>query len=198
MFKGIQKLSLVDFPDVLATTLFTGGCNFRCSWCYNLDLVIPERLEKLKEISESEVKGFLLSRRGKIEGVCITGGEPTIWKERLKDFLKWCRENGFLIKLDTNGYEPEVLENYITSGLLDFVAMDIKNIFEKYSMTVGISVNIERIKKSIEIIKNSKIKHQFRTTIVPGFVDINEMKEMEHYLEEEIHYQNFLDPSKMY
>jgi pyruvate formate lyase activating enzyme len=198
MFKGIQKLSLVDFPDVIATTLFTGGCNFRCNWCYNFDLVLPERLSRIKEIPESEVKDFLLERKGKIEGVCITGGEPTIWGERLADFLNWCKKNGFLVKLDTNGYLPEVLQDYIEKKLLDFIAMDIKNTFKKYSLTCGVEIDIKKIKDSIKIIKESSIKHQFRTTLVPELVSAEEMKSMEEFIGEKLVFQEFLDPSKKY
>ena len=155
-------------------------------------------MSRIKEIPESEIKDFLLERKGKIEGVCITGGEPTIWGERLADFLNWCKKNGFLVKLDTNGYLPEVLQDYIEKKLLDFIAMDIKNTFEKYSLTCGVEIDIKKIKDSIKIIKESGIKHQFRTTLVPELVSAEEMKSMEEFIGEKLVFQEFLDPSKKY
>lgn len=178
MFKGIQKVSLIDFPNHIATTLFTGGCNFNCFWCHNRSLVEPEKLALLPDISEDDIKSFLLSRKGKIEGVCITGGEPTIWGERLANFMQWCKSHNFLVKLDTNGYNPDILESYIKRNLLDFIAMDIKNTFDKYAETVGVkALKIERIKKSIEIIKNSGLEYQFRTTVVPNLVSKEKITE---------------------
>ncbi|MGC8764872.1 MAG: anaerobic ribonucleoside-triphosphate reductase activating protein [Brevinematia bacterium] len=190
MFKGIQKVSLIDFPGHIATTLFTGGCNFNCQWCHNRPLVEKERLKLLPDIFEEEIKAFLTHRKGKIEGVCITGGEPTIWGERLADFMKWCKENELLVKLDTNGYLPEVLESYIKRGLVDFIAMDIKNNFDKYPMTVNVlNLNIERIKRSIEIIKTSGVKYQFRTTLIPGLVS---KEEIEKSFSEKIYFQQYV------
>ncbi len=194
MFKGIQKVSLIDFPGYIVSTLFTGGCNFNCQWCHNRILVEKDSLKKIPDILEEEIKNFLLSRKGKIEGVCITGGEPTLWGEKLAHFIKWCIENGFLVKLDTNGYLPDILESYIKRGLLDFIAMDIKNTFEKYSQTVGLpSLDIERIKKSISLIKTSGIKYQFRTTLVPKIVNKEEMEEMEDLLGEKIIFQEYVE-----
>ncbi len=190
MFKGIQKVSLIDYPGHIATTLFTGGCNFNCLWCHNRILVEKESLSNLPTISEEEIKSFLISRKGKIEGVCITGGEPTLWRDKLSLFMKWCKENGFLVKLDTNGYLPDVLKNYIDNKLVDFIAMDIKNTFEKYSQTVNVTdLDIERIKTSIEIIKNSGLPYQFRTTLVPNLVN---RKEIEEFFGEGIEFQEYI------
>ncbi len=176
MFKGIQKVSIIDYPNHIVTTLFTGGCNFNCFWCHNRSLVESEKLSRLPQISEEEIKSFLISRKGKIEGVCITG-EPTIWGERLATFMEWCKDNDFLVKLDTNGYNPDTLFSYIERKIVDFIAMDIKNTFDKYPETVGLeNLDIKRIKRSIEIIKNSGIKHQFRTTVIPNLVEIDKIE----------------------
>ncbi len=192
MFRGIQKTSLIDYPPYISSTLFTGGCNFRCPWCHNWDLVLPELYEKLPVIKEDEVKDYLVSKKGKIQGVCVTGGEPTLWGERLAGFFDWCRKNGFLTKLDTNGYLPDVLKGYIDRNLLDFIAMDIKNTFPKYKKTTGMTeLDIKRIKKSIKIIQDSGVRHQFRTTLVPGLVEENEIKIIEEDLEEEILFQEY-------
>jgi len=192
MFKGIQKVSLIDYPGKVACTLFTAGCNFRCPWCHNRELVLPELYEKKEEIKEDAIQTFLLSRRGKIQGVCITGGEPTLWGDRLAKFLKWCKENIFSTKLDTNGYLPEVLKSYINEGLLDYIAMDIKNVFSKYPETVGMeTLDLEKIRSSIEIIKNSGLPHQFRTTLVPDLVDSEEMENFARELGEAIVFQEY-------
>ncbi|MEJ5284309.1 MAG: anaerobic ribonucleoside-triphosphate reductase activating protein [Brevinematales bacterium] len=194
MFKGIQKLTLIDYPEHIATTLFTGGCNFNCFWCHNRSLVEKEKLSILPDIPEENIQSFLLSRKGKIEGVCITGGEPTIWGERLAKFMKWCKDNDFLVKLDTNGYNPDVLLSYLSKGLLDYIAMDIKNTFDKYPDTVGIkNLDIERIKKSIEIIKNSGIAHQFRTTVVTNLVEKDKLEEI---VGEKIVFQEYIPVEK--
>lgn len=194
MFKGIQKLTLIDYPGHIATTLFTGGCNFNCFWCHNRSLVEREKLSLLPDIPEIDIQNFLLSRKGKIEGVCITGGEPTIWGERLAEFMKWCKDNGFLVKLDTNGYNPDILLSYLSKGLLDYIAMDIKNTFDKYPETVGIkNLDIERIKKSIEIIKNSGIAHQFRTTVVTNLVEKDKLEEI---IGEKIIFQEYIPVEK--
>ena len=192
MFKGFQKISLIDFPGVIASTLFTGGCNFRCSWCHNLSLVDPLLIEKSPDIPEEYIKSYLLSRKDKIRGVCISGGEPTLWLDKLRVFLKWCKSNSFLVKLDTNGYLPEKLENLLKENLLDFVAMDIKNSFDKYPETVGLEPFDEsRIKRSIEIIRKSGISHQFRTTAVPDLVNLKDIEEFSFHIKENIIIQEY-------
>ncbi|MCX7820676.1 MAG: anaerobic ribonucleoside-triphosphate reductase activating protein [Brevinematales bacterium] len=195
MFKGIQKVSLIDYPGYIATTLFTGGCNFDCFWCHNRSLVETDKLSLLPDVPEETIKSYLLARKGKIEGVCITGGEPTLWGKQLAEFMSWCKEHNFRVKLDTNGYLPEVLLFYIENKLLDFIAMDIKNTFDKYPETVGVNnLDIERIKKSIEIIKNSGIKHQFRSTIVPVLV---EKDKLEILVGEKIVFQEYVPIEKV-
>ncbi len=192
MFRGFRKISLIDFPGQIASTIFTAGCNFSCPWCHNRELVVPEFYEKIPVIQEEDIETYLLSKKGKIGGVCITGGEPTIWGERLADFFTWCLKNGFLTKLDTNGYLPEILNNYLERGLLSFIAMDIKNIFSKYGGTVGlVSVNIENIKESVRLIKKSGVLHQFRTTLVTGLVNKEEIEALSREIGEQIVFQEY-------
>jgi pyruvate formate lyase activating enzyme len=172
---GYQKLTLIDYPGKIATTVFTVGCSFRCPFCHNPELVNPSSpephpslpLRKGKEM-EDEFFDFLKKRKGKIEGVCITGGEPTIQPD-LIDFIKKIKKLGFLVKLDSNGTRPDVLKKIIDSKLVDFIAMDIKNQLKKYDKTTGIKGgDIERIKLSADLIMQSKIPYEFRTTVVPG------------------------------
>jgi len=197
MFKGIQKVTLIDFPGVIAATLFTGGCNFRCPWCHNWGLVDPEIVEKTPDLTEEEIEAYLRSRAGKIGGVCITGGEPTLQGKYLNPFLFRCKDLGLKVKLDTNGYEPDILKSYIERGLLDYVAMDIKNTFEKYPVTAGLNfVDTARIERSIRIIKESGIPHHFRTTAVPGIVDPVEIREMAGMIGEPIVLQEFRDTER--
>jgi pyruvate formate lyase activating enzyme len=151
---GLQKLTLIDYPGKIAATVFTIGCNFFCSFCHNSELVDPEKIKKQPIISEKEFFEFLESRKGDLDGVCITGGEPTIHKD-LPGFIKKIKELGFSVKLDTNGSNPEMLKKLIGEKLIDYIAMDIKG-------------PLQIPKKSVEIIKNSGIDYEFRTTIVPA------------------------------
>lgn len=197
MFKGIQKVTLVDFPGEIAATLFTAGCNFRCPWCQNWDLVVPESFEKIPDLPLNEVKDFLTKRKGKLDGVCITGGEPLLWADELIDFYSWCKKTGYKTKLDTNGYLPEVLESILDKNLLDYVAMDVKNTFEKYPKTVGVpEMDVENIKKSISILKASGVPHQFRTTVVDGLVDQSEMEALAKELRIELVFQKYRTPGR--
>jgi len=166
---GYQKLTLIDFPGTLATTVFTVGCNFRCPFCHNPELVLGAGITAsgTENKTEQDFFDFLKKRVGKLEGVCITGGEPTLQPD-LVEFIKKVRALGFRIKLDTNGARPDILKKLLDLKLLDFVAMDIKNQPERYSETVGVKVDIERIKLSVELIRNSRLPYEFRTTVVPG------------------------------
>ena len=160
---GLQKLTLLDFPGRLAATVFLGGCNFRCPFCHNATLVLsPGECEK---ISEDEFFEFLKSRKGKLTGVCITGGEPTLYPT-LKEFIKKIKDMSFSVKLDTNGTNPTLLSELIEEGLIDYVAMDIKNAPDKYQVTVGTDVDIDRINRSVEILLSEKVDYEFRTTVV--------------------------------
>ncbi|MBL7170070.1 MAG: anaerobic ribonucleoside-triphosphate reductase activating protein [Candidatus Aenigmarchaeota archaeon] len=161
--KGFQKTSLIDYPGNICSIIFLSGCNFRCNYCYNPELVLDE---KLPEIKEKEVLKTLEERKKFIDGVTITGGEPTIHKE-LPILIKKIKKIGLLIKIDTNGTNPEMLNYLIKNKLIDFIAMDIKNVFEKYKETANVNVNINKIKESVKIIKESGIEHEFRTTVLP-------------------------------
>lgn len=163
LIKGLQKLTLLDYPGKMACTVFTAGCNFRCPFCHNASLVTNIDEER---ISEDEFFSFLQKRQGIIEGVCVTGGEPTLQPD-LKDFLKKIKDLGYSVKLDTNGYRPEVLKNVVNSGLVDYVAMDIKNSQAKYALTVGLdSFDITKINESVEFLMSGVVDYEFRTTIV--------------------------------
>ena len=178
---GLQKTTLLDFPGHVACTIFTGGCNFRCPYCQNSELVLdPAAFPKL---SEDEVMTFLKRRKGILEGVCITGGEPTLQPD-LPEFLRKVRELGYLVKLDTNGYRPEVLQSLMEEGLLDYVAMDVKASKEKYARTVGVSsVDLARLDRSISLLLGQdKIPYEFRTTVVKGLHDLADFEEVGKWL----------------
>lgn len=181
---GLQKLTLVDYPGKVAATVFLIGCNFRCPFCQNPDLVSPERVKRVEgqnQISESEFFEFLNSKIGLIDGICITGGEPTINSD-LFEFVKKIKDLGFLIKLDTNGSNPEISEKLIDEKLIDFIAMDIKTSLEKYEKAINAKIDLEKIKKSVEIIKNSGIDYEFRTTVVPDIVEKDDIEKIGEWL----------------
>lgn len=179
---GLGKLTLLDYPGYLACTAFTGACNFRCPFCHNASLVLsPDACE---HISEDEFFSFLDSRKGRLEGVCVTGGEATLQPD-LPEFLKKIKSKGFLVKLDTNGYRPDVLASLIRDKLVDAVAMDIKNAKEAYPVTIGLpkeSFDIQRIEESICILLGSGIGHEFRTTIVKELHDAAQMNSIRDWL----------------
>lgn len=161
---GLNKTTLLDYPGFVAATLFTGGCNFRCPYCHNRDLVLKD--QSLVPLSEEEIFAFLQKRRNVLTGVCITGGEPTLYPD-LPEFISQIRELGYLVKLDTNGYCPEVIRKLTEKGLVDYIAMDIKNDLKKYGETVGIQgIDAGRIMDSIRWIINGKMDYEFRTTVV--------------------------------
>lgn len=163
LIKGLQKLTLLDYPGKMACTVFTAGCNFRCPFCHNASLVTNIDEER---ISEEEFFSFLQKRKGIIEGVCVTGGEPTLQPD-LKDFLKKIKDLGYSVKLDTNGYRPEALKDIVNSGLVDYVAMDIKNSQAKYALTCGLdNLDITKINESVEFLMSGAVDYEFRTTVV--------------------------------
>ena len=163
---GLYKLTLLDFPEHLACTVFTGHCNLRCPFCHNAELVL--RPDTQPCILEENFFSFLQTRQGILEGVCITGGEPTLQPDLLP-FLRKIKELGFRIKLDTNGTRPDVLEALFAERLLDYVAMDIKNTKEKYALSAGISsFDLTPIEKSIALIRQYAPDYEFRTTVVQG------------------------------
>ena len=164
---GLQKLTLLDFPNLVACTIFLPGCQFRCPFCQNSSLVTE--LSATNGIEEKEILDYLKTRKGVLDGVCITGGEPTLQSD-LKDFIQKIKNLGFKVKLDTNGYNPCILKELIDLSLLDYVAMDIKNSLEKYPTTSGVkNLKIENILESIKILKENKIPYEFRTTVIKEF-----------------------------
>ena len=170
---GLEKLTLTDYPGHLACIIFTQGCNFKCPFCQNSTLLPLE--EGL--ISEEEVFAYLNKRKNVLEGVVITGGEPTIQKD-LKNFILKVRNLGLKVKLDTNGYNPLVLEDLLNNNLLDYVAMDIKNSLDDYNDITATKVKIANIEKSIKLLKESNIDHEFRTTIVKEFHTLEKIKKI--------------------
>ncbi len=170
---GLQKMTLLDFPSRVACTVFTGGCNMRCPFCHNALLVTDIKGEC--EYTEEYVLDFLSKRKGLLDGVCITGGEPLINPD-IPEFIKKIKALGFAVKLDTNGTNPEMLEMLIKEGLVDYVAMDIKNCREKYALTAGVlGLDISKIERSIEILKSSSIDFEFRTTVVREFHTVKDI-----------------------
>lgn len=164
---GLQKLSMVDYPGKLAATVFTGGCDLRCPFCHNAPLVT--RLAETPELPEREVLDFLASRRGLLDGVVLSGGEPLL-QPGAADFLKKVRALGFAVKLDTNGCHPDALADILEQGLADYVAMDIKNCREKYAVTVGVpGFDLAPVEASIRLLKGSGTAFEFRTTVVREF-----------------------------
>ena len=160
---GFEKLTVQDYPEHIACIIFTKGCNFDCSYCYNRDLVD----NKSQTIDKDEIMSYLYKRRKLLDGVVISGGEPTIWND-LVDFLKEIKELKLDIKLDTNGYNPEMIKEIIDNKLVDYIAMDIKAIPSKYHKVINKKIDFDKIIESINLIKKSNIKHEFRTTIMKG------------------------------
>jgi pyruvate formate lyase activating enzyme len=169
--KFVQPTTLIDYPERLACTIFFFGCNFRCGFCYNPELVLKESSEDLKE---EEILKFLEKREGQLEGICLTGGEPLMTLE--EDFLKKVRSRGYFIKLDTNGSFPERLKEFIEKGLIDYVAMDIKGTKEDYKKVVNLNVDLNKIEESIKIISSLE-DYEFRTTYVGRFHNLEKILE---------------------
>ena len=171
--KGIQKTSLIDFPNRISSVLFVGGCNFRCHYCHNPELVN----DNLNNIDKEELLEFLKNRKGYVEGVVISGGEPCL-QEGLVEFIQKIKEIGLAVKLDTNGSKPGVLKELIEKKLLDYIAMDVKAPFGKYYEIVQENVDVEKVKESIGIIKESGVEYEFRTTVLPKLLSKEDIKEM--------------------
>ncbi|MHB1688078.1 MAG: anaerobic ribonucleoside-triphosphate reductase activating protein [Ignavibacteriaceae bacterium] len=185
---AIQKLSLIDYPGKISSVIFTQGCNFRCGYCHNPHLVLSRSFSNV--VLEAKVFDFLKTRTGKIEGVAITGGEPTIHVD-LVDFIKKIRALGLSVKLDTNGSNPEMLKKIIDNKLIDFIAMDLKAPLNKYSAICGVNVDIKKIQKSISYIKNSEIDKQFRITVYKGFHNTEDLLNIRNLIQNNITLQNF-------
>jgi pyruvate formate lyase activating enzyme len=176
--KGLQKVTLIDYPDKIACTIFLFGCNFKCGFCHNPELVLQEQ-EALKDISKEEVLNFLEKRKDKLEGVCFTGGEPLLSLD--EDFLKEIKNLGYSIKIDTNGSFPEKLKKLIDEDLVDFVSMDIKSSRERYNEIVNANADINKIEESIRLVSSLK-DYEFRTTVLEDFHNIDEMKKISEWL----------------
>lgn len=192
---GFDKLTLLNYPDKVACTIFTSGCNLRCPFCHNSGLVT----NNYNEISFDSIYEYLKKRIGILDGVCITGGEPLIHAD-IKDYIKKIKDLGYLVKIDTNGCNPKLLKELIDLKLVDYIAMDIKNIYSKYDITSGVKVNIDNIKKSISIIENSGIEYEFRTTIVKEFHSTQDIKEILSYISSNSNYyiQNFKNSNDVF
>lgn len=197
LLRGLQKTTLLDFPGNVACTVFTGGCNFRCPFCHNASLI--ENLPSDERLSEENFFAFLEKRKGLTDGVCITGGEPLLQKDILP-FIKRIKEMGFLVKLDTNGSYPAALKALVEEGLLDYVAMDIKNAPDAYLETAGTAKDIlPLIEESVAFLKTGRVPYEFRTTVVKGLHDEARMKEIGRWLGDVPRYfiQNFSDAGEV-
>ena len=190
---------MIDFPNCISTVIFTPGCNFSCGYCHNPDLVDMGDHENENHMSEEEVLKYLEEKKDWIDGVVISGGEPTIHRD-LPEFIAKIKEKGMKVKLDTNGTNPEMLKRLIDDKMLDYVAVDIKNHPEKYHIVTGVDAKIKNIKKTIEILKNSEVEHEFRTTIVPGQVDHEDVQKIGEFLSGSKNYviQNFCNKNPTY
>lgn len=196
LIKGFQKLTLLDYPGKTACTVFTGGCNYRCPFCHNAGLVTKLDTEI---ISEGEVLSHLKKRQGILDGVAISGGEPLLQGD-IEEFLQKIKELGYSIKLDTNGSFPDKLKSIIDKGLCDYVAMDIKNSKERYNETIGIdNFDISLMEKSVEILRNSDVDFEFRTTVTKNFHTMEDIEKIGEWIKgtEKYYLQNFVDSGNL-
>ena len=197
LISGLQKLTLLDYPGTVACTVFTGGCNFRCPFCHNAALVLPELMDKNNE--EEKVLSFLKKRQGVLEGVAITGGEPLLHAD-MPQFLAKIRELGYKIKLDTNGSFPDRLMEIVNSGLVDRVAMDIKNPPELYARTVGLEkLDTAAIERSKNFLLEGRVDYEFRTTAVKGLHTAQSIAAAAKWIEgaKEYYLQQFKDSGQL-
>ncbi len=193
--QGYQKLTLLDFPGKVACTVFTGGCNLRCPFCHNATLVLSPREGENKE---EEVLSFLSSRRGILEGVCITGGEPILQPD-LAHFVEKVKQMGYLVKLDTNGSDPAALSLLLKKGGVDYIAMDIKSSPENYGKAIGRDLSFDRFAESVSVIRSSGIPYEFRTTVVKGIHTKEDMESIGKFLQKDEKYflQGFVDSGNL-
>ncbi|MCQ2461865.1 MAG: anaerobic ribonucleoside-triphosphate reductase activating protein [Clostridia bacterium] len=192
---GLQKLTLLDYPGKVACTVFTGGCNLRCSFCHNAGLVTGD----IPFEDGEEVFRLLEKRRGVLDGVCITGGEPLMQKG-IEEFISRIHAEGYCVKLDTNGCFPDKLEKILKTGNVDYVAMDIKNCREKYPLTVGIdNFNTAPVEKSVEILMNGNVDFEFRTTVVNELHSLDDMRRIGEWIQGAKRYflQQFKDSGEL-
>ena len=191
---GFKKHSLIDFPGYISSVIFTQGCNFRCGFCHNPDLVLPARFSSV--IDESVILDYLQKRKNLLGGVCITGGEPTIHKD-LPNLIRWVKNLGLKVKLDSNGTNPDMLRSLIDDNLVDYIAMDIKHLlnYDDYNRAAGYFIHKSiyySVLNSINIIRTSKINHEFRTTVMAGLHNLNDIKELKQQFPD-LKIQNFND-----
>jgi len=196
---GFQKFSLADFPGKISAIVFTRGCNFRCPYCHNPGLVDPARYAP--EIPQEEVLRFLGSRKGQLQGVALTGGEPTLHDD-LPSFLARIQALGFATKLDTNGSNPDLLQGLIQDSLVDFIAMDIKAPLTAYPRVAGVAVRVEDIERSVRLVIGSGLPHEFRTTYESSLLSIQDMEAIAeivrgcaHYVVQSFRPSTALDPA---
>lgn len=180
LFGGIQKLTLLDYPDKTACTLFTVGCNFRCPFCHNATLIAS--VGNKQTMDSTEVLAFLKRRQGLLDGVCISGGEPLL-HPRLGDFIRQVKELGFLVKLDTNGSLPDRLIKLVRSGTIDYVAMDIKNTPQKYAFTIGAPrYDLASVVESVAFLLTGTLPYEFRTTVVRELHTVDDLRTIAQWL----------------
>lgn len=189
---GMQKLTLLDYPGVLSCIVFTAGCNFRCPFCHNGELVVDT--DDIELTKEEELFAYLKKRKNVLDGVVVSGGEPLIHKD-IEDLIRKIKDLGYKVKLDTNGSNPDKLKDLIDKKLIDYVAMDIKMPLKKYETITKVKINTDLIKKSIDILMSSGIPHEFRTTIVKEFHTHSHIKEICKMIgKDELYYlQNYKD-----
>ncbi len=180
LFFGLVPTSLVDYKDYISCVLFTKGCNMRCPYCHNVELVLPGYEDKLEKYDEQRVFKFLEKRKGQLDAVVITGGEPTIHAD-LFDFIEKVKNIGYKIKLDTNGTNPDVVKRLIEKNLVDYIAMDVKGPFSRYSEFVGVDLDLDKIAKSINLIKKMD-DYEFRTTVYP-IIELKDFEEIGKMIE---------------
>ena len=183
---GLQGISVIDFPGHIASVLFLGGCNFRCPFCHNAELVLHPDAQP--DISVEDALRTIAQRKALVDSVVVTGGEPLVSGAALRDLLRRLREAGLKVKLDTNGYEVEALQEVLGAGLVDYVAMDVKTSLERYGEAAGRTVDAQRIQSSVAAIAASGVAHEFRTTCVPGLVGREEVRAIATLLGGKEHY----------
>ena len=193
---GFNTTTLLDYPGLVAATIFTGACNFRCPYCHNVELVLNPSSQPV--IPEEEILAHLKKRRGITQGVCITGGEPTLQKD-LKDFIKKLKELELKVKLDSNGYKPEVLKDLVKEGLLDYVAMDVKAPLDEYDIIAGVKLDSSKLKESIDFLIEGHVPYEFRTTVVKDFHTRESFEKMAELIKGADRYflQGYVDSDKV-
>lgn len=193
---GFNKTTLLDYPGLVAATIFTGACNFRCPYCHNAELVLNPSSQPV--IPEEEILAHLKKRHGITQGVCITGGEPTLQKD-LKGFIKKLKELDLKVKLDSNGYKPEVLKDLVQEGLLDYIAMDVKAPLDEYDIIAGVKLDSSKLKESIDFLIEGHVPYEFRTTVVKDFHTKESFEKMAELIRgaERYFLQGYVDSDKV-